>query len=325
MDSKIIFIERKFPSANMILIKDKRSILIDSGFKSDVTETEKFLIDNHVSPKDLNIIINTHYHSDHVGGNHYFQNKYKTHVAAHSLDAELINKANDEACSAEWLDQPVDPYHVDTYLNDGDVIETGTRRFEVIHTPGHTLGHISLYCVEEKTLICGDLFHANDVGWFNIFREGSVSLSLALQSLQKLSEMDIKHSYSGHGKPISDPKLSINNAMVRIKKWLDSPEKYSWHACKRIFSFTLIMRDGLDEEEIDSYLIRCGWFNDMAIHSFHTSPKEFVSTLIDEMLRSRAASWQGKRLVASAEYNSPNMNVYEEHSKPKNWRKVHAD
>lgn len=40
MDSKIIFIERKFPSANMILIKDKRSILIDSGFKSDLTETE---------------------------------------------------------------------------------------------------------------------------------------------------------------------------------------------------------------------------------------------------------------------------------------------
>lgn len=94
MDSKIIFIERKFPSANMVLIKDKKSILIDSGFKSDVTETERFLIDNHVSPKDLNFIINTHYHSDHVGGNHYFQNNYKTHVAAHSLATSAIRRCS---------------------------------------------------------------------------------------------------------------------------------------------------------------------------------------------------------------------------------------
>ena len=325
MDSKIIFIERKFPSANMVLIKDQQTILIDSGFKSDVIETEKFLIENQISPNDLHLIINTHYHSDHVGGNYYFQNKYHTRVAAHSINAEMVNKTNDEACSAEWLDQPVDPYHVDTYLNDGDIIETGNRRFEVIHTPGHTQGHISLYCVEEKILICGDLFHENDVGWFNIFREGSASLNIALQSLEKLSEMDIDISYSGHGKLSSNPKLSINSSMERIGKWLDSPEKYSWHACKRIFSFSLIMKDGLDEEEIEPYLLRCSWFNDIAIHSFKTSPKDFVSTLIDEMLRSRAASWQGNRLVANAEYNSPNMNIYGEYSRPRYWPKVNAD
>ena len=99
--SSIIFFERKFPSANMILINDRLPILIDTGFGSEVKDTEHLIRDAGVSPEELHLIVNTHYHSDHVGGNFHFQKNYGIKIAAHKWEAELINFGDSEACSAE--------------------------------------------------------------------------------------------------------------------------------------------------------------------------------------------------------------------------------
>jgi glyoxylase-like metal-dependent hydrolase (beta-lactamase superfamily II) len=233
--NSIIFFERNFPSANMILIKDQLPILIDTGFGSEAKETEQLIKKAGVSPEELHLIVNTHYHSDHVGGNFYLQKKYGVSIAAHKWEADLINSCDPEACSAEWLDQPVEPYRVDTKLSDKDEINTGSRTLKVLHTPGHTLGHISLYEPEEEILICGDLFHKNDIGWLNIFREGVTSIQRSIESLDRLSMLRIQQAYSGHGPQMENPLGAIDAARERFEKWLKMPEKVSWHACKRIF------------------------------------------------------------------------------------------
>lgn len=140
-----------------------------------------------------------------------------------------------EACCAEWLDQPVEQYRIDRRLSDGDEIHTGRRILQVVHTPGHTLGHISLYEPEEKVLICGDLFHKNDIGWINIFREGVAAVQQLIESLERLASLPIRHAYSGHGPALDNPLVAIDHARNRLEKWLHAPEKMAWHACKRIF------------------------------------------------------------------------------------------
>ncbi|MFJ7936564.1 MBL fold metallo-hydrolase [Sporosarcina sp. NPDC096371] len=318
--SSIIFLERKFPSANMILIKDQFPMLIDTGFGSEVKETERFIKEAGVSPEELQLIVNTHYHSDHVGGNFYLQKQYGTQIAAHKWDADLINACDPEACSAEWLDQPVEPYRVDRKLSDNDEIHTGSRTLKVLHTPGHTLGHISLYEPEEEVLICGDLFHRNDIGWINNFREGVASIQRSLESLDRLSKLPIGRAYSGHGPQIENPLAAINAARNRFEKWLTSPEKVSWHACKRIFSFTLIIKNGLAKEEMDHYLLQCGWFQDFARYSFLVQPEEFIQILLDEMIRSGAASWHNNRLIAATSYQASNEEWLNKNMKPRDWK-----
>ncbi|BAQ09373.1 beta-lactamase-like protein [Bacillus sp. OxB-1] len=318
--SGVIFFERTFPSANMVLVKDQQPILIDTGFGSDALETEQLIRDAGVAPGDLHLIVNTHYHSDHVGGNFHFQKNYGTRIAAHKWDAELINSRDAEACTVEWLDQPLEPYHVDTKLSDQDEIHTGSRILQVLHTPGHTLGHISLYDPDAEILMCGDLFHRNDVGWLNIFREGVSSLQRSLESLDRLSKLRIQQAYSGHGPQIEDPLAAIDAARGRLEKWLGSPEKIAWHGCKRIFSFTLIMKDGMAKEEIAPYLLSCGWFHDFARHSFQRQPEEFIQILLDEIIRSRAASWHDGRLIATAPYKAPEKKWMDQNIKPKDWK-----
>ncbi|MEH7781434.1 MBL fold metallo-hydrolase [Bacillus safensis] len=317
--SQVIFIESKFPSANMILIKDQLPVLIDSGFGSDVKETKQILKKYNVSPEELHLVVNTHYHSDHVGGNYYFQNHYGVKIAAHKWDANLINVRDLEACSAEWLDQPVEPYKIDLNLSDNDEIHTGSRTLQVLHTPGHTLGHISLYDPDEEILICGDLFHRDDVGWLNIFREGVSSIQRSLESLDRVSKLRIRQAYSGHGPKIDNPLSSIDTARKRLEKWLRQPDKVSWHACKRIFSFTLIIKNGLPKDEMDYYLLNCGWFQDFSRYAFQIQPEEFVHILLDEMIRSGAANWHNNYLIATAPYSAPQKEWMDRNIKPKDW------
>src|SRR5205807_1578835 len=112
------FFERPYPSANMVLIRGPRPVLVDTGFGSDLPATEGLLHAAGVAPADLHLLVNTHYHSDHVGGNHGLQGRYGLPVAAHPWEAGPINRRDPEACGAAWLDQPVEPYTVTQPLAD---------------------------------------------------------------------------------------------------------------------------------------------------------------------------------------------------------------
>lgn len=303
----------------MILVKDERPILIDTGFGSDAKETEKLIIDAGVSPSELYLIVNTHYHSDHVGGNNHLQKTYGISIAAHKWDADLINSRDSESCVAHWLDQPVEPYYVNKKLSDNDELNIGNRTLKVIHTPGHTLGHISIYEPEEQILFCGDLFHKNDIGWLNIFREGISSIHRSIESLERLSKLRIKQAYSGHGPQIDNPITSIDAARKRFEKWIEAPEKIAWHACKRIFAFTLIMKNGLGKEEVENYLLSCSWFQDFARHTFQVEPQDFIRILLDEMIRSQAATWNNDILMATAPYQAPQKEWLDRRIIPKDW------
>ncbi len=125
----------------MVLIQGTRPLLIDSGYGSDIDATESLLRSTGTSPEEIALLANTHYHCDHVGGNATLQKRYRLPIAAHAWDAALINRRDAQACSAAWLDQPIELYTVTVPLQDGDRIETGTTSVQVLHTPGLLPAH----------------------------------------------------------------------------------------------------------------------------------------------------------------------------------------
>lgn len=296
------FFERIYPSANMLLLTGRRPILIDTGFGSDSAETERLIRDADVVPASLSLIVNTHYHSDHVGGNSALQQRYGLQIAAHSWDAALVNQRDPEVCSAEWLDQPVEPYQVNQALHEGDEIMTEHGVLQVLHTPGHTLGHIALYMPDQQLLICGDLVHRDDVAWLGIFREGAGALQRAVESLNRVARLPLRVAYSGHGPLMEQPLISIDAARRRYEKWLQEPEKLGWHACKRIFAYALMLSHGMAAQEIAPYLLAHAWYLDYTRHVFKRDPQEFIEPFLAEMLRSDAAGWRDGRLMALTPY-----------------------
>ncbi len=286
----------------MVLVFGPRPVLIDSGFGSDLDETEQLIRAAGVDPADLALIINTHYHCDHVGGNAGLQSRYALPIAAHPWDAALINRRGPDTGAAIWLDQPIEPYTVSRALADGEEIDTGTVRLRVLYTPGHTLGHLALYQPDDGILICGDAVHADDAAWLNPFREGPGALDRGLATLDRLARLPLRWGISGHGPPMTDPLAAISVAQQRYFSWAREPQRLAWHACKRIFAYRLMLVGGLAEAEVMPYLLTCPWYLDYCRDYFQADPAAFVPTLLAEMVRSQAARWESGRLVAGAPF-----------------------
>jgi hydroxyacylglutathione hydrolase len=312
-----VFFQGTFPSANQVLLTGISPILVDSGFGSDFARNVARLRRAGVDPTILQCIVNTHYHCDHCGGNFRFQQDYRSKIAAYFLDAHMINQRDPESCSANWLGQRIEPYHVDIALKDGDVLNTGSNQWLVIHTPGHTLGHIALY--SDGILIAGDTFHTDDVAWLNIFREGAPAIYSMINTLEQLQRLPLRTAYSGHGPANNQPVPTLEDALRRYERWIKQPERVGWHACKRIFTYALMLTNGMEQSEISAYLVNCDWFQDYSRHIFHTAPMDFVQPLVDELIRAQAAYWENGRLIPYAPYNPPPPAWLASIPKPQDW------
>jgi glyoxylase-like metal-dependent hydrolase (beta-lactamase superfamily II) len=303
--ARFVFIERPFPSANMALVRGEQPVLVDSGFGGDLAETERLLRAAGCPPRRLALLVNTHYHADHVGGHGGLQRRYGVPVAAHHWEAMGVNGRDPEACAARWQDQPVEPYRVDRPLADGDEVDAGGVALRVVHVPGHTLGHIALYAPADGLLVCGDALQRDDVAWLTPFREGVGALHRALDSLDRLAALRARRPSRDTGGAIDDSPAALDAARRRYESWLGPPETLAWHACKRIFAYALMIRGGLPEAEVAPYLLACPWFGDYSRHCFAAAPEDMVRPLLAEMVRSGAAGWRAGRLVALAPHTPP--------------------
>ncbi len=109
---------------------------------------------------DIVMIINTHGHFDHVGGNRELLDGIGAELLIHQDDSPLLERAGDHAAVYGLR---VDPSPSPTRkLVDGDIIQLGQLELQVIHTPGHSPGGICLYV--DGTLLVGDSLFAGSIG-----------------------------------------------------------------------------------------------------------------------------------------------------------------
>jgi len=318
----VSFLQRAYPSANVVLLHGRRPVLVDTGFGADSEGLLRWLASQGAAK--LSLVVNTHSHCDHSGGNHALQALYGTPIAAQADEAAAVNRRDPDACRADWLRQPTEPYQVDHLLRDGDPVSTGEAAWQVVATPGHTAGHISLHSSEHGILVLGDAMHDADVGWLNLYREGGDSLERAAESIERLATLPAHIGYSGHGPAINDLPAAFARARQRLHSWREQPERIAWHACKRIFSHGLMLTDGLEDSAIAGALLDAPWFRDHATLAFGMTPKAFVPRLITEMVRSGAADWRAGRLVATAPHRVPPAGWARAPTAPAAWPAVKA-
>ena len=110
----------------------------------------------------LSVIINTHGHFDHVGANMALKQATGAQLMIHKLDASMMAHAPQAA--AAWGLRADDSPDPDRLLEDGETIDCGDLRFNVIHTPGHSPGGCCFYIKAENALFVGDTLFAGSIG-----------------------------------------------------------------------------------------------------------------------------------------------------------------
>ncbi|MFC8267529.1 MBL fold metallo-hydrolase [Streptomyces cinereoruber] len=287
--------QRPFPDANTLLLHGRRPALVDSGFTGHAEETAAWVRER---AGRVELVVNTHWHSDHVGGNALLQAR-GAGVAAGAPEAEAIARRDPGCCAAEYLDQPVAPYTVDVSLDDGQVLRLGDADWEVVRTPGHTPGHLALWQPDEGLLVVGDALSDYDVGWVNLALDGPEAAATALASLKRMADLGPRVVLPSHGPVPADPAAAFAAALRRAQRLVDDPAGAVWYGARRIFAFALMIRDGIPAGEVEPYLLARAWLTDAA-RLLGLAPEALAGELVTSMLGSGAVVLRDGRLRAGA-------------------------
>ena len=211
----------KYPFCNSLFIDDRERVVIDPG--SDEKLLKKFDME-----KGIDIIINSHYHEDHTSFNYLFP-EAKLYVPKDEAPCfrsmeKLLDFYGLLGTNLEhtWRDILVNHFHYreripDLGFSDGDLLNFGDTTLQIIHTPGHTIGHSSFFFPEEEILFLGDL----DLTAFGPWYGDRVSdIDQTIESLQKLLSIPAKIFITSHeaGTIEGDIAKRVENYLGIIKQ-----------------------------------------------------------------------------------------------------------
>jgi glyoxylase-like metal-dependent hydrolase (beta-lactamase superfamily II) len=194
---------------------DGQVTLLDCGIKRSPDRMTAALRTVGVDPDDVTRILLTHAHADHAGGAAEMSRRTSSPVSVHADDAEAVRTG-----VAPPLDQSLrlgrlltrissrggkpsfEPVPVEQELTDGQRLDVGGG-LRVVHTPGHSPGHVSFLHEPTGTLITGDaLFNVRGIGWSIPFF--CTNFRLSQSTAQRFTELDFTVAAFTHGPHVSD-------------------------------------------------------------------------------------------------------------------------
>lgn len=215
-------------AANMILIVEEELTLIDTGLPGSANGIRKYIDNLGRSVEEISLIIITHNHIDHAGGLAELRKITRAQVAAHKNDLNdtenqvaypgfirrLLRIPSVANLHSNFVLQPAD---VDIYLEGGEVLKP-LGGLEVIHTPGHTMGSISLYSPKHKLLIVGDAMTLKGKSPWLPHKSVSSDFQKAIESIEKLADLDISTLCVGHSRPLTgDVSIKMQRLLKEIE------------------------------------------------------------------------------------------------------------
>jgi glyoxylase-like metal-dependent hydrolase (beta-lactamase superfamily II) len=182
--------------ANCVLFTDGRLVLVDTSVDDTAKDIFNWLRKNGRAPGDLTSVVVTHTHPDHVLGLKAIKSRAPgAKIAVHRDDADFV--ARTKVYPGPPGPQRHEAVNVDVRLEDGQKYEG----FLVIHTPGHTPGHLSLLDTERKILVAGDSLN-NEKGLGPMSDKYNIDPAQHRQSIKKLANYEFETILFGHGGPI---------------------------------------------------------------------------------------------------------------------------
>ena len=182
--------------SNIYLVTGKVPTLIDAGtgFHSR-TVLQKIQL--YLLPPDIQQIILTHEHFDHVGGVPELlkATEGNARIIAHKMVVQKLKEG--KSSFAEMLGGTMPSITVDTPVSDNERIIIGDDPFEILATPGHSIGSLCIYGEKSKWLFSGDTIFAQ--GGFGRYDFPGGDLKALHRSASRLAALDVEGLYPGHG------------------------------------------------------------------------------------------------------------------------------
>ena len=263
--SELRFIQRDWLSCNSVLVfdEDTGATLIDSGYVKHAMTTRQVLAE-HLGPRALRRLVNTHLHSDHCGGNALLQRTYGCEILIPRASWEQALAWDEERLSFRATGQRCPRFRPDGVLEPGDRIETGSLRWEVHAAPGHDPYSVVLFEAEHRLLISADALWSEGFGVIFPELEGESGFAEQQAMLELIAQLAPRWVFPGHGPAFDDCDRALAFAAKRLAALRADKARNARHALKVLIKFLLLDLEFIREDALHAHLAEARLFEQAA-------------------------------------------------------------
>ena len=292
-------IVRDWLNANHILLKGRdRIVLADSGYGRDTTITLA-KVSAELAGRPLDWLVNTHCHSDHMGGNAAVRRAHGCRLSIPVGEAPLIDAWDEQTLWLSYADQRCERFAFDDTIAPGDVLDWGDLAWRAIAAPGHDMGALMFHCEEERLLITGDALWENGFGVVLPGPGREERLAAARSTLESIAGLDVGTVIPGHGAPFSNVAEALERSLRRLEAFERDELRMARHVLKVMFVFSLLDRQRLPLGRIPEYLATVPLYADFNARYFQLSEVALAELIVGELERAGAVKKSNGNLIAT--------------------------
>lgn len=253
LPASIHVFERGWLSSNNVLFTGAQAALVDSGYLTHAPQTLA-LVRHALGGRALDLLVNTHLHSDHCGGNAALQAAYRCRTVIPAADAGKVAQWDEDALSYRATGQKCARFGFDATLAAGDTLTLGGMHWQALAAPGHDPHALLLYCAEHGILISGDALWEHGFGVIFPELAGEPGFDEQRATLDLIATLDARTVIPGHGPVFTDAAAALDRARSRLDHLAASPRRNAENAVKVMLKFLLLERQALSLDGLPALL-----------------------------------------------------------------------
>ena len=291
-------IERGWLSSNNIVLHETGgATLIDSGYQAHAANTLA-LVAKALRGRPLLGLVNTHCHSDHMGGNAALARAHGCPISVPEGEAAAIAAWDEDAMMLAYTGQSAERFSYTETIAAGDVLRLGGIEWQALAAPGHDPNALMFHAPAERILITGDALWENGFGL--IFPElfGQSGFADARTTLETITRLEVDSVIPGHGAPFGDIAKALATAFERLDAYERDPAKLVRHALKVMLSFSLMIMGSIAEAELPGFLAGVPIYGELNRRFLRLPEAQLCAYLVKDLERAGALARRDGRLFA---------------------------
>lgn len=211
-----------YPPNVHLIVDGGEGALVDAGFPDDDSISKRLEMLGQFRDLRLRYIVITHHHFDHASGAHKLREASGARIVMHKDEAPLLRRAATEELPSdvevpperkEWQErtrrwrEEAAKGAPDDLVSDGDTLGIGGLTLRMVHSPGHTAGHLSPFLEAGRVLFAGD--NVLGVGTTAVPPPPHGDMAQYVDSLRKMQSLEAKVMCCGHGPAVREPDRKL--------------------------------------------------------------------------------------------------------------------
>jgi len=292
-------LERGWLSSNAVVFDDGDAVsIVDTGYDSHAAQTLA-LVERLRAGRPLARIVNTHLHSDHVGGNAALQARFagegcRTEIPAGMAPA--VAAWDEQALSYAATGQQCRRFGYDRLLAAGDTLVLGGLPWQVLAAPGHDPHMVMLFNAGHRILISADALWENGFGAIFPEIEGESGFAEQSAALAQIERCAPRLVIPGHGAAFTDVAAALARARARLDALAADPARNARQVARVLVKFWLLDRQRVTRAQLVGHFARARYLSLINERYFGLPFGAFIDRIVADLVAAGAAAQDGEVL-----------------------------